>query len=93
MLYPALHAPAALSDLNLSPLFLPAVGLPVTAVCHACPSINQVMWAEAEACTHEAVRLEQAAAKLHALSVELDGRRTAMLETRKIEAAQETAKR
>lgn len=56
-------------------------------------SINQVMRAEAEACTHEAARLEQAAAKLHALSVELYGRRTVMLETRKIEAAEETAKR
>ncbi|CAM9897162.1 unnamed protein product [Pylaiella littoralis] len=54
---------------------------------------NEVMRAEAEASARGAVRLEQAATKLHALSVELDGRRTAMLETRKIEAAEETARR
>ena len=48
---------------------------------------------EATACAQEAARLEQAAAKLHALGAELDERRTVMLETRKVEAAEETAKR
>lgn len=64
-------------------------------VSHARRSLRgrQIMRAESEACAHEAVRLDQATAKLHTLSGELDGRRKAMLETRKAEAAEETSRR
>ncbi|CAM9606411.1 unnamed protein product [Ectocarpus sp. 4 AP-2014] len=51
------------------------------------------MRAEAEADAREAARLNQAAAKLQTLSGELDGRRTAMLEARNVEAGEETARR
>ncbi|CAM9478205.1 unnamed protein product [Ectocarpus sp. 12 AP-2014] len=55
--------------------------------------LNEVMRAEAEADAREAARLNQAAAKLQTLSGELDGRRTAMLEARNVEAGEETARR
>lgn len=51
------------------------------------------MRTEAESCAHESARLEQAAAKLHGLSVELDGRRRDLLETRKAAAAEHACKR
>ncbi|CAM9280571.1 unnamed protein product [Scytosiphon promiscuus] len=54
---------------------------------------NEVTLAKSDACAHEAVRLEQATAKLHALSGELEGRRNTMLETRKAEAAEEKSTR
>lgn len=57
------------------------------------PGPLKVMRAEAEADAREAARLNQAAAKLHTLSGELDGRRTAMLEARNVEAGEETARR
>lgn len=51
------------------------------------------MRTEAEACALEASRLDQAAAKLHALSAELETRRAALLKTREVEAAEETTRR
>lgn len=51
------------------------------------------MRTEAEACAQEAARLDQAAAKLHALSAELETRRAALLKAREVEAAEETARR
>ena len=51
------------------------------------------MRAEAETCAQDAVRLDQAAAKLHAVSVELDGRRSSLLESRKMAVADEATRR
>ncbi|CAB1109390.1 unnamed protein product [Ectocarpus sp. CCAP 1310/34] len=59
----------------------------------AAPGPLKAMRVEAEAEAREAARLNHAAAKLQTLSGELDGRRTAMLEARNVEAGEETARR
>lgn len=51
------------------------------------------MRTEAEACVVESGRLEQAATKLHSLRIELDARRSALLESRKAAVADEAARR
>ncbi|CAM9217974.1 unnamed protein product, partial [Discosporangium mesarthrocarpum] len=54
---------------------------------------NQVMCSEMEHCEREISRLDSAASRLQALSVELDGRRKTLLEQRAEAAAREAAKR
>lgn len=53
----------------------------------------QAMRVESDCCSYEVARLEPAAAKLHALSVELNARREGLLESRKAAAAQDAQKR
>lgn len=53
----------------------------------------QGMRSETAHCTREVARLEHGAAKLHSLSMELDGRRSSLLDTRTKEAAEEAIKR
>ena len=53
----------------------------------------KVMRTESNNCAREAARLELAAAKLHSLSLELDGRHSEVLKSRKDAAAKELKKR